>query len=183
MPIRRAVAAEVLAQVGGDEQRPAVRKLLKDPKPTVRLRAALALAQYQDAEAVPVLIGLLNEAPPHQARQIEEFLSGLAGEWSIGVPQGNDGVAKKLRRELWNSWWNSVDGPTLVEELKKRTPTDADREKITALIAKLGDKDASARDKAMADLVALALRPCRSCVKSPQIATPKRSWQPRRCNR
>src|SRR5205823_3781092 len=32
VPARRAVAAEVLAQVGGEEQRPAVRKLLKDTK-------------------------------------------------------------------------------------------------------------------------------------------------------
>ncbi len=155
VPIRRAIAAEVLAQVGGDEQRPAVRKLLRDPKPTVRLRAALALAQYQDPEAVPVLIGLIGEAPPHQARQIEEFLMGLAGEWAIGVPQGSDAVARKLRKDLWNAWWTAADGAVLVDELKKRTPTEADREKITALIAKLGDKEATVRDKAMADLVAL----------------------------
>ncbi len=155
VPARRAVAAEVLAQVGGDAQRPAVRKLLKDPKPTVRLRTALALAQYQDPEAVPVLIGLLAEAPPYQARQIEEFLMGLAGEWSIAVPQGNDAVARKLRRELWAAWWNAADGGAIVEELKKRTPSDDDREKIVGLIAKLGDKDATVRDKAVADLVVL----------------------------
>jgi HEAT repeat protein len=155
VPARRAVAAEVLAQVGGDEQRPAVRKLLKDPKPTVRLRAALALAQYQDPEAVPVLIGLLAEAPPLQARQIEEFLAGLAGDWAISVPQGNDNVSRKLRRDLWGAWWNAADGSALIDELKKRTPSDADREKILALIAKLGDKDAAVRDKAMVDLVQL----------------------------
>jgi HEAT repeat protein len=155
VPVRRAVAAEVLAQVGGDAQRPAVRKLLKDAKPTVRLRTALALAQYQDPEAVPVLIGLLAEAPPHQARQIEEFLMGLAGEWSIVVPQGNDAVARKLRRELWSAWWAAADGTAVVEELKKHTPSDDDREKIVGLIAKLGDKDAAARDKAVADLAAM----------------------------
>jgi HEAT repeat protein len=155
VPIRRAVSAEVLAQVGGDEQRPAVRKLLKDPKPSVRLRTALALAQYQDAEAVPVLIGLLSETPPVQARQIEEFLMGLAGEWSIAVPQGNDGIARKLRREMWTAWWNAADGATLIEELKKRTPSDDVREKIQALIAKLGDKDATVRDKAVSDLAAV----------------------------
>jgi HEAT repeat protein len=155
VPIRRAVAAEVLAQVGGDEQRPAVRKLLGDPKPSVRLRTALALAQYQDPEAVPVLIGLLSEAPPAQARQIEEFLAGLAGDWAISVPQGGDNVSRKLRRDLWAAWWNAADGPALIEELKKRTPSDADREKVLAMIAKLNDKDAAVRDKAMADLVSL----------------------------
>jgi HEAT repeat protein len=155
VPVRRSVAAEVLAQVGGDEQRPAVRRLLKDPKPTVRLRTALALAQYQDPEAVPVLIGLLAEAPPAQARQIEEFLAGLAGDWAISVPAGNDAVARKLRRDLWGAWWSAADGPALIDELKKRTPSDADREKVLALIAKLGDKEAAVRDKAMADLVTL----------------------------
>jgi HEAT repeat protein len=155
VPVRRAVAAEVLAQIGGEAQRPAIRKLLKDTKPSVRLRTALALAQYQDPEAVPVLIGLLAEAPPHQARQIEEFLMGLAGEWSIVVPQGNDAVARKLRRELWSAWWNAADGTAIVEELKKRTPSDDDREKIVGLIAKLGDKDATVRDKAVADLAAM----------------------------
>jgi HEAT repeat protein len=153
VPARRAVAAEVLAQVGGDAQRPAVRKLLKDPKPSVRLRTALALAQYQDPEAVPVLIGLLSESAPAQARQIEEFLMGLAGEWAIAVPQGNDGVSRKLRRELWSAWWKAADGDVLIDELKKRTPTDENREKILGLIAKLGDKDTSVRDKAAADLV------------------------------
>ncbi len=155
VPIRRAVAAEVLAQVGGDIQRPAVRNLLKDPKPSVRLRAALALAQYQDPEAVPVLIGLLADAPPQQAHQIEEFLAGLAGDWAISVPQGNDAVARKLRRELWTAWWSASDGSALVDELKKRTPTDAQREKILGIIAKLEDKDATVRDKAQADLVAM----------------------------
>ncbi len=155
VPIRRAVAAEVLAQVGGDSQRPAVRKLLKDAKPTVRLRAALALAQYQDPEAVPVLIGLLSEAPPTQARQIEEFLTGLAGEWAIAVPQGNDQMARKLRRELWSAWWKSADGSALIDELKRRTPGDDEREKIVGLIANLGDKDAAKRDKAVSDLAAI----------------------------
>ncbi len=155
VPVRRAIAAEVLAQVGGDEQRPALHKLLHDPKPTVRLRTALALAQGQDAEAVPVLVSLLAETGPVQARQIEEFLMGLAGEWSIAVPQGNDVVARKLRRELWAAWWKAADGSAIVEELKKHTPGDAEREKILALIAKLGDKEAAVRDQASADLVAI----------------------------
>jgi HEAT repeat protein len=154
-PARRAVAAEVLAQVGGADQRGAVRKLLTDPKPTVRLRAALALAQAQDAAAVPVLIGLLADAPPQQARQIEDYLMGVAGEWSIAVPQGGDAVSRKLRSELWAAWWKAAEGSALVDELKTRTPSDETRAKVLALIAKLDDKDSAIRDKAVADLVAL----------------------------
>src|SRR5262249_31640069 len=44
LAVRRAAAVEALSQVPGDELRPALRKLLRDPRPTVRLRAALALA-------------------------------------------------------------------------------------------------------------------------------------------
>jgi HEAT repeat protein len=155
VPIRRSVAAEVLSQVGGTEQWPAVRKLLQDPKPAVRLRAALALARLQDPEAVPVLIGLLADLPPEQAKPVEEFLGGLAGEWAISVPQGNDAVARRLRRDLWAAWWGATDGPTLLEVLKKHTPGEAEREKIQVLVRKLGEPDAAVRDKAMADLLAV----------------------------
>ena len=51
-PLRRATAVDVLCQNGLAEPRDALRKLLADPKPTVRLRAALALAQARDANAV-----------------------------------------------------------------------------------------------------------------------------------
>src|SRR5262249_10333330 len=55
LPVRRAVAAAVLCQVAKDEEhRAAVRRLLKDPKPAVRLRAALGLANLQEVEAIPV---------------------------------------------------------------------------------------------------------------------------------
>jgi HEAT repeat protein len=155
VPIRRSVAAEVLSQVGGAEQAPAVRKLLKDPKPAVRLRAALALAKMQDPEAVPVLISLLADLPPAQARPIEEFLANLAGEWAITVPQGNDAVARRLRRDLWTAWWGATDGPALLEVLKKHTPSEADREKIQALVQQLTDPSVAVRDKALADLLAL----------------------------
>jgi HEAT repeat protein len=154
-PARRAAAAEVLARVGGDDVRPAVRKLLKDAKPNVRMRTALVLAQFNDPESVPVLIALMNDLSQEQARPIEDFMTNLAGDWNIVLPQGNDTVSKKLRRDLWLAWWNAADGPTLVEELKKRSPSDADREKIQGLIKKLGAADTTTRDKALADLSAM----------------------------
>src|SRR6516165_1094578 len=58
------------------------RDLLKDPSAAVRLRAALALAEADDAEAVPVLIDLLAELPAEQRRPVEAVLTRLAGEWA-----------------------------------------------------------------------------------------------------
>jgi hypothetical protein len=48
-----------------------------------------------------------------------------------------------------------VDGPALLDFFRKRTPVDADRNKIQALIAELGDDSYLIRDKASAELVAL----------------------------
>jgi hypothetical protein len=155
LPVRRAVAAEVLCQEGGEAERAAVHALLKDPKSSVRLRAALALAQFQDAEAVPVLIGLLADLPQTQTRVIEEFLVGLAGEWAITVPTGNDSIARRLRRDLWVAWWSATDGPALLEEIKKRTLSDTERDKIQALVQQLGDTVVAKRDRAMAELLVL----------------------------
>src|SRR5438445_97613 len=51
--VRRGAAAEAMCRAGAAEQMPAVRKLLKDPNASVRLRTALALAAARDKEAVP----------------------------------------------------------------------------------------------------------------------------------
>src|SRR5262249_14486903 len=138
-PVRRAVAAEVLCKQGGEQERNAVRPLLQDPKPSVRLRCALALAEAHDAESITVLITLLGELPPAQSKQVEDFLAQLAGEWSVGSPTGNDEVARRMRREVWTAWWRATDGPVLLEELRKRTLDEAALERATALIGKLGD--------------------------------------------
>src|SRR5262249_21684335 len=50
--LRRVTAAEVLCQFAHAEPRPGIRKLLQDPKPMVRLRVALALAELTEADAV-----------------------------------------------------------------------------------------------------------------------------------
>ncbi|MFL5240919.1 MAG: HEAT repeat domain-containing protein [Gemmataceae bacterium] len=155
IPMRRAYAAAVLVKVGGNEARPAVRKLLQDPKPSVRLRTALALTQFEDLDAVPALINLLGEMPQDQTKAAEEYLSQLAGEWSVTTPKGDDAVARRMRKEAWASWWKTTEGPLLIEEFKKRTLSEADREKGEALIAQLVDPSSAARDKALSDLIAL----------------------------
>src|SRR5258707_762292 len=67
-PLRRSTAIDVLCSNGNAEPRATLRKLLADPTPTVRLRAALALAQARDAKAVSTLIALLGELPVTQGR-------------------------------------------------------------------------------------------------------------------
>jgi HEAT repeat protein len=151
----RAAAAEILCQVGGPGQFAKVRPLLKDEKPAVRLRAALALAAGNDGEAVPVLIDNLAELQPAQLKQAEEVLNDIAGDYAIRGPQGNDAVSKRLRRELWQTWWKGMDGKTLTDEMHARTLSDADYDKAKALIKQLGDANAEARDKASTELVAM----------------------------
>jgi hypothetical protein len=155
VPLRRAVAAEVLCRAGGPAERAAVRHLLQDPRPNVRLRAALALGEARDAEAVGVLIALLGDLSPDQSRQVEDFLRELGGEWSVSTPQGGDEVARRMRCEVWASWWRATDGPALLEELRKRTLDEAGREKALDLIRSLNDPAPEARDRAQAALLAM----------------------------
>ncbi len=154
-PVVRAAAAEILCRVGGHDQFARVRPLLKDEKPTVRLRAALALAAGNDPEAVPVLIDSLADLQPVQLRQAEDVLNEIAGDYALRAPSGNDAVSRHLRRDLWQAWWKSVDGKVLTDEFKTRTLADDDLEKAKALVKQLADAEAEVRDKASTALVAL----------------------------
>lgn len=155
LPIQRATAAALLGQVGGDVQRDTLRPLLQDVTRSVRLRAAAALVDLNDAGAVPVLIDLAVELPAPQRSEALTCLSRLAGTWLPSVPSGDDDVARKLRRELLRTWWQNLDGPLLLDELRKRTPSEADREKTLALLARLRGSNAGAREQAATALVAL----------------------------
>ena len=153
VPVRRAVAAGVLCQIGGPAMHVLVRPLLKDPKPTVRLKVTLALVEANDAEGVPVLIDLLSELPALQRKQAEDYLSHLAGEWAIVTPQGNDNTSRRLRREMWHAWWRNSEGSLLLDEFRSRTLTEAERSAVLDLIAKLHDPSAEVRTKAEAELL------------------------------
>jgi HEAT repeat protein len=156
IPVRRATVAEILCRNGGPNLRPAVRQLMHDPKAHVRMRTALALAESQEADAIPVLIDLLSDMEAGQRKPVEDFLSQLAGEWTLAVPAGPDGVSKQLRRKLWLEWWQTMDGPALVDEFRKRSVPDAEREKASKLIAQLGEDIPAVRDKAQANLLAMS---------------------------
>ncbi len=158
LPIRRIAAADALVGLDQEAHRPVLRKLLQDSKPTVRLRAALGLSSLSEEPAIPVLIDLLAELPPTQRMEAQAQLARIAGEWAITVPQGNDDVSRRLRKQAWMNWWQSMDAPTLLDEFRKRTLTAAEHDKILELIGKLGDETLATREQAMSDLVALGPR-------------------------
>ena len=111
MPLRRAVAVDALCRKDQPEQWPEIRKLLGDSKASVRLRAALALANQQDASSIPVLIELLADLPPELRKHAEEVLQSLAGEWSPQVSLvGEDDISRRIRRDAWMGWWRNTDG-------------------------------------------------------------------------
>ena len=124
LPLRRAVAAEVLASVDETKQRAAVRKLLTDPERAVRLHVALALSYAQDKEAVPVLIDLVADLPKGQASEAEELLRCLAGAKAPQVVL-NDDAARKRYRDAWNAWWMEHGRTVNLAQLDAEPPRKA----------------------------------------------------------
>jgi HEAT repeat protein len=158
VPIRRSLAARVLCQIGSRAGRSAVRPLLNDAKPSVRMQAALSLTDAHEAEAMPVLIELVAELPPEGRKRVEEYLAELAGEWAVRTPQGGDTVSARLRRELWGAWWRTLDGKQLLEEFQSRTLTDEERAHALERIGKLGDASPELRSKATEELIGMGPR-------------------------
>ncbi len=150
-PVRRAMAVDVLAQNSAAVPRTALRKLLDDPKPTVRLRAALALAQDHDATVVDTLIGLLGDLPVAQGRYAEEFLFSLAADQSPKVVL-SDAASRANIRDAWAAWWKATEGSGCLDEFKKRTLTEVDNEMAEKWIRQLGDDSYEARQKGKAEL-------------------------------
>jgi HEAT repeat protein len=103
--LKRATAAEALCRSGAAGQRPALRKLLDDPEPVVRLRVALCLVTLKERATVPVLIALLGELPPQQLWQVEDVLYQLAGDEAPQVALTSDPASRRKCREAWEAWW------------------------------------------------------------------------------
>ena len=148
LPLRRAVAIEVLGTRDNAVPQATLRKLLGDPRPSVRLRAALALAQVKDATAVSTLIALLSELPPNLTREAEDFLLSLAAEQSPKAVIGTDAASKQKARDLWAEWWLKSEKANLLDEFRKRTMTEADREKALTLIRDLSNENFKRRSDA-----------------------------------
>jgi HEAT repeat protein len=158
-PIRRALAVDTLCHNGITPellQQVPLRQLLQDPNPTVRLRTSLALAGGNDAKAVSTLITLLTELPLEQARQAEEYLTELAGDQAPKTTLGADSAARQKCRNTWATWWQATeDDNRLLDEVRKRTVTEARRQKCEDLIKQLGDADFAVREKAQAEVKAM----------------------------
>src|SRR5262249_3182815 len=114
----------------------------------------------------------LSDLPQEQTRHAEEYLVQLAGDWAVSTPRGDDEIARRLRREAWTAWWKATDGPVLLEEFRKRTLSDADRDKAMAHLANLNDDSPEVREKALTELLALgnaAVPVLRQALNNPDV--------------
>jgi HEAT repeat protein len=111
-PIKRAAAGVALCRANLADQRPAVRKLLQDAEPTVRLRVALALVSVKDKEAVPVLIQALDQPASRELGLAEDLLYRLAKDKAPTEYPGTDAATRRKYREAWEAWWKE-EGPKL----------------------------------------------------------------------
>jgi HEAT repeat protein len=102
--VRRAAAGEALARAGAGD-RPAVRSLLTDSNPMVRMRVALALAERNNRQAIPVLIALVGQLPPDRCWPAEEMLTTLAADKSPSPPTGTDAADRLKYAQAWEAWW------------------------------------------------------------------------------
>jgi HEAT repeat protein len=150
-PLRRATAITALCAGGIAEPRAALRKRLIDESPSVRLRAALALAQVNDAKAVSTLIALLGDLPAFQASEADALLAELAGEQAPRIPLGDDRSRQKARDE-WARWWLGCDGPRMLKEMHNRTLSEETLNAVATLIQKLGSDVPKESFQAEADL-------------------------------
>jgi HEAT repeat protein len=157
-PLRRATAVALLAEDNLAPHRDAIRKLLLDPAPSVRLRAALVLAKVDDPQAVAALIALLGDVGDGETRSaIEDFLTELAGALGPDLKNGKATLTSGQAREDWLRWWHDTEDPGFLSELKKRTRPEVDLDKVHALVQKLGDNTYEARERAQKDLIDLGM--------------------------
>jgi hypothetical protein len=104
-PSRRGAAALAVGRSGTDAQRRAVRRLLADPDPKVRLLAARGLLAARDKEAVPAVIDLLTVAP--LAARAEDVLLALAADAAPKAALGEDEASRGKCRDAWRAWWEA----------------------------------------------------------------------------
>jgi HEAT repeat protein len=104
-PERRIAAGVALARGGPKDQQPAVRKLLQDDAPGVRLPVAEALIHTGDKDTVLVAIDLLVKLPADQAWQAENLLNAIAEDKSPPSMTATDDASRGKARDAWAEWW------------------------------------------------------------------------------
>jgi hypothetical protein len=117
---KRSACGVTLAQIG--EELPAVRKLLEDEDPLVRMRVGVALVAARQKEAVPVLIDLLGRLPAQETGLIEDLLYRLAEDKSPAAP-GDGPQARQKFRDAWATWWKDNGNNLDLAKLEKATKT------------------------------------------------------------
>ncbi len=121
--VRRAAAGEALCRAGLLEQQPAIRKLLTDADPLVRMRVAMALIAVGEKAAVAVLIDTLPRLTLTQAWQADDVLRRLAeGRAPPDVSLGADEGARNQARDTWQAWWRENAARIDLSKLKARPP-------------------------------------------------------------
>ncbi len=154
-PARRAAAALLLGRHGSGEQRAAVRRLLADADPVLRLRAAQGLLAGREKAAVPPLLALFGEAPPEVARQAEDLLRRAAGEAAPAAGLGEGPEQRARCRDAWERWWKgqeaALDLTRADVDLEAVNPATVAREAVRRLVGAWFDKGDAAAVKKMLD--------------------------------
>jgi HEAT repeat protein len=104
-PSRRAASALMAGRSAEPEHRLAMHKLLQDPVPSVRLRAAQGLLAGHDKEAIPALIHLVGRAPSGIANRAEETLFRMAGDTAPMLSASTSTQSQRRNEQAWTDWW------------------------------------------------------------------------------
>jgi HEAT repeat protein len=144
MPVRRAVAAEVIASVGQAKHLPALRKLLADFSRAVRLSVAIALVHAREKEAVPALIDLAADSAPGQRGEAADILERLAGPQAPKIVTANDEASRAKYRAAWQEWWKDHGGTVNLARLNE---TPLHKARLTARAS--NSWEANTADKAV----------------------------------
>jgi hypothetical protein len=119
--LRRALAVEALIRA---KELPgkAAHKFLADGNALVRLRAAQALADRGDREAIPALIDLLPSVALPLAWEAENILTRLGGEQAPQISLSEEVYSRKEARDAWQHWWKEHGAKVDLAKLKKEPP-------------------------------------------------------------
>jgi len=108
LPTRRGLAGCLVGRLGNPAERESMRPLLRDPDPTVRLRAAQGLFAAGDTSSIDLLISLLEEKSVALAWQAEELLIWAAGAATPKCIVGSGGERVQSEcRAAWQEWWEA----------------------------------------------------------------------------
>ena len=126
LPVRRAIAGEVLAGASDGRNLQKVRRLLSDPDRAVRMHVGVALVYARDKETVPALIDLVADSPADRASQhADELLRQLAGTKAPQNKPGGGAAARAEYRAAWKAWWKEQSATVNFAQLDAGPPRKA----------------------------------------------------------